>query len=101
VLVGDECVVGSKSNNNKAHTSIKKNDMINNKWGAVAGREYSPCIFCQGSEPPLYILRRVNMINNMTCGSRAGSPLLLNPHSYSFKQEPATAEERHIAWCPT
>ena len=40
------------------------------------------------------------MINNMTGGSRAGTPLLPNPRSCSPKQEPATAEERYIAWCP-
>ena len=89
----------SESNNNKAHTSIKKDDMINNKWGLVAGRGCSSCISRQGSEPPLYILRRENMINNMTGGSKAGTPLLPNPRSCSPKQEPATAEERHTAWC--
>ena len=92
--------MGSESDNNKAHTSIKKDDMINNKWGLVAGRGCSPCIFRQGSKPPLYILRRKNLINNMTCGSRAGTPLLPNPRSCSPRQEPATAEGRHTAWCP-
>ena len=90
----------SENNNNKAHTSIKKDDMINNKWGLVAGRRCSPCISRQGSKPPLYKLKRVNLINNMTCGFRAGTSLLLNPHSCSSKQGPATAEERHTAWCP-
>lgn len=93
-------LMGSESNNNKAHTSIKKDDMINNKWGLVAGRGCSPCISRKGSEPPLYKLRRVNMINNMTGGSRAGTPLLPNPRSCSPKQGPATAEGRHTAWCP-
>ena len=74
--------------------------MINNKWGSVAGRGYSPCIFRQGNKPPLYILKRENLINNMTCGSRAGTPLLLNLCSCSPKQEPAITEEKHTAWCP-
>ena len=92
--------MGSESDNNKAYISIKKDDMINNKWGLVAGRGCSPCIFCQGNKPPLYILKRDNLINNTTGGSRAGTPLLPNPRSCSPRQEPATAEGRHTAWCP-
>ena len=78
-------LMGSESDNNEAYTSVKKNDMINNKWGLVAGRGYSPCIFRQRSKPPLYKLKRVNLINNMTCDSRAGTPLLPNPRSCSSK----------------
>ena len=92
--------MGSESNNNKAHTSIKKDDMINNKWGSVAGRGCSSCISRQRSKLPLYKLKRENMINNITGGYRAGTPLLLNPCSCFSKQGPATAEERHTAWCP-
>ena len=40
------------------------------------------------------------MINNMTGGSRASTPLLPNPCSCFPKQELAIAERRHTAWCP-
>ena len=90
----------SESNNNKAHTSIKKDDMINNKWELVVGRKCSSCISRQRSKPSLYKLRRVNMINNITGGFRANTSLLPNPHICFSKQEPTTAERRHTPWCP-